>query len=250
MTEGRVHGKVALVTGGAGGIGAEICRVLTAHGATVVAADVAPAERYTGGAAAYRELDITDEQAVERTFDEIAGTYGRIDILVNNAGITGPVKPAHEATEKEFDALFAVNVKGTWLCTKHAVRHMLPARSGSIINLSSVNGLVGGARIPLYHASKGAVRLMSKADAATYAASGIRVNSLHPGSIDTELSRSLSADPSPEAAAYARRMLDSTPMGHRGTPQDIAYGVLYLASDESRFVTGTELVVDGGYTAV
>ncbi|MER5755844.1 SDR family oxidoreductase [Streptomyces sp. NPDC002088] len=254
MANGRVEGKIAVITGGARGIGAEIGKVLTAEGATVVVADLAPADGVPtsaeGGPAGYRRVDVTDETSVRAAFDDIAATYGRIDILVNNAGVPGPIKPSHEVEEKEFDLLFAVDVKGVWLCTKHAVRHMLEQDGGSIINMSSIYGLVGGARIPLYHAAKGAVRLMTKADAATYAKSNIRVNSVHPGSIETELSKSLSADPSPEAAAYAQRMLDSTPVGHRGTPADIAYGVLYLASDESRFVTGTELVVDGGYTAV
>jgi NAD(P)-dependent dehydrogenase (short-subunit alcohol dehydrogenase family) len=255
MNAGRVQGKVAVVTGGARGIGAAIAGLLAAQGATVVVADLAPSDgtQNPGGGepSGYRQMDVTSEQSVQAAFDDIAATYGRIDILVNNAGVPGPIKPAHEVAEKEFDLLFAVDVKGVWLCTKHAVRHMLNGGDGgSIVNMSSIYGLVGGARIPLYHAAKGAVRMMTKADAATYAMSGIRVNSVHPGSIETELSKSLSADPSPEAAAYAQRMLDSTPVGHRGSPQDIAYAVLYLASDESRFVTGTELVVDGGYTAV
>ncbi|MGW1813642.1 SDR family NAD(P)-dependent oxidoreductase [Streptomyces sp. NPDC002125] len=230
MADGRVQGKIAVITGGARGIGAEIGKILTAEGATVVAADLAPADGVPtaaeGGPAAYRRMDVTDEASVRAAFDDIAATYGRIDILVNNAGVPGPIKPSHEVEEKEFDLLFDVDVKGVWLCTKHAVRHMLERRSGSIVNMSSIYGLVGGARIPLYHAAKGAVRLMTKADAATYATSNIRVNSVHPGSIETELSKSLSADPSPEAAAYAQRMLDNTPVGHRGTPEDIAYGVL------------------------
>ncbi|MCG8970344.1 SDR family NAD(P)-dependent oxidoreductase [Streptomyces sp. CL12-4] len=252
MANGRVQGKVAVITGGARGIGAEIGRVLTAEGATVVVADLGegvPASAEVGPAG-YRPVDVTDETSVRTAFDDIAATYGRIDILVNNAGVPGPIKPSHEVEEKEYDLLFAVDVKGVWLCTKHAVRHMLEQGGGSIINMSSIYGLVGGARIPLYHAAKGAVRLMTKADAATYAKANIRVNSVHPGSIETELSKSLSAGRSPDATAYAQRILDSTPVGHRGTPQDIAYAVLYLACDESRFVTGTELVVDGGYTAV
>ncbi|MFJ9174819.1 SDR family NAD(P)-dependent oxidoreductase [Streptomyces sp. NPDC102360] len=249
MSEGRVQGKVAVITGGARGIGAAIGDALAAQGATVVVADLAPADSYQGEAA-YRQVDVVDEASVRAAFDSIAEAYGRIDVLVNNAGVPGPIKPAHEVEEKEFDFLFSVDVKGVWLTTKHAVRHMLESGGGSIVNMSSIYGLVGGARIPLYHAAKGAVRLMTKADAATYAKSGIRVNSVHPGSIETELSKSLSADPSPEAAAYAQRMLDNTPMGHRGTPADIANAVVFLAGDESRFVTGTELVVDGGYTAI
>lgn len=243
MSNGRVQGKVAIVTGGARGIGAEICRVLEAEGATVVPVDMAPGENV-------RTLNVTDETQVKAVFDAVAEEFGRIDILVNNAGIIGPIKPAHEIEEKEFTTLFDVDVKGVWLCTKHAVRHMLETGGGSIVNLSSINGLVGGSRIPLYHAAKGAVRLMSKADAATYARQGIRVNSIHPGVIETELARSVSSGGSPEAAAHAQRQLDATPMGHRGTPTDIAYGVLYLASDEAAFVTGAELAVDGGFSAV
>ncbi len=249
MGEGRVQGKVAVITGGARGIGAAIGDALAEQGATVVVADLAPADSYRGDAA-YRQVDVVDEESVRAAFDSIVEAYGRIDILVNNAGVPGPMKPAHEVEEKEFDLVFSVDVKGVWLSTKHAVRHMLETGGGSIVNMSSIYGLVGGARIPLYHAAKGAVRLMTKADAATYAKSGIRVNSVHPGSIETELSKSLSADPSPEAAAYAQRMLDNTPMGHRGSPADIANAVVFLAGDESRFVTGTELVVDGGYTAI
>lgn len=249
MSEGRVQGKVAVITGGARGIGAAIGDALAAQGATVVAADLAPVESYQGSAA-YRQVDVTEEESIRAAFDSIIQAYGRIDVLVNNAGVPGPIKPAHEVEEKEFDLVFSVDVKGVWLATKHAVRHMLDSGGGSIVNMSSIYGLVGGARIPLYHAAKGAVRLMTKADAATYAKSGIRVNSVHPGSIETELSKSLSADTSPEATAYAQRMLDNTPMGHRGSPTDIANAVVFLAGDESRFVTGTELVVDGGYTAV
>lgn len=254
---GRVEGKVAIVTGGAGGIGRAICEILAREGATVVAIDlgeqagreiVDQIER-DGGRVAYRQLDVTDETAVESVFGEVADRFGKIDVLVNNAGIQGPSKPAHEATEEEFDAVFSVNVKGTWLCTKHALRHMLRGGSGSIINLSSINGLVGGSGIPLYHATKGAVRLMSKADAITYAKEGIRVNSVHPGSIVTPLSEGVAQSQPRGAEEYLRKLIEAHPLGRRGEPEDIAFGVLYLASDESKFVTGSELVIDGGYTA-
>ncbi|MER6465035.1 SDR family NAD(P)-dependent oxidoreductase [Streptomyces sp. NPDC001288] len=251
---GRVEGKVAVVTGGVGGIGREICRLLLAEGASVTAVDIADGGENDRGHGTdflrhHVRLDITDGRAVASGFNEIAREFGSIDILVNSAGITGPVKPSHEITEDEFDNLFAVNVKGVWLCTKNAVPHMLRSGGGSIVNISSVNGLVGGSRIPLYHATKGAVRLMSKADAVTYAKHGIRVNSVHPGSIDTPMSRSLS-DTLGDTADSSQRWLDATPVGHRGSPGDVANGVLYLASDEARYVTGTELVIDGGYTAV
>ncbi|MGP3691247.1 SDR family NAD(P)-dependent oxidoreductase [Streptomyces sp. IBSNAI002] len=249
-----MEGKVAVVTGGAGGIGREICRMLLAEGASVTAVDVVDDSEIDWGhheefPHRYLRLDITDGSAVARGFDEIVREFGSLDILVNSAGITGPVKPSHEATEEEFDNLFAVNVRGVWLCTKHAVPHMLRSGSGSIVNMSSVNGLVGGSQIPLYHATKGAVRLMSKADAVTYAKHGIRVNSVHPGSIETPMSSSLSDNTFGNAADSSRRWIDATPMGRRGSPQDVANGVLYLASDEARYVTGAELVIDGGYTA-
>ncbi|WP_035791414.1 SDR family NAD(P)-dependent oxidoreductase [Kitasatospora mediocidica] len=251
---GRVDGKVAVVTGGAGGIGREICRLLLAEGALVTAVDIvdgneADEEHAKELPHRYLRIDITDGRAVKIGLDEIARDFGSIDILVNSAGVLGPVKPSHETTEEEFDHLFAVNVRGVWLSTKYTVPHMLRSGAGSIVNMSSVNGMVGGSTIPLYHATKGAVRLMSKADAVTYARHGIRVNSVHPGSIETPMSSALSDSSSGDAVDSSRRWLEATPMGRRGSPRDVANGVLYLASDEARYVTGTELVIDGGYTA-
>lgn len=202
----------------------------------------------SGAHAHYWRCDVSRERDVQRAIDEAAAHFGRIDVLVNNAGIAGASKPTHEITEMEWDAVQGVNVKGVFFCTKHAIPHLRRAGGGSIVNLSSIYGLVGAADAPPYHASKGAVRLMSKTDAMLYAPDRIRVNSIHPGFIWTPMVEGhLSRLGEVEAG---RRAVDALhPLGHIGEPDDIAWGVVYLASDETKFVTGSELVIDGGYTA-
>jgi NAD(P)-dependent dehydrogenase (short-subunit alcohol dehydrogenase family) len=205
--------------------------------------------RGRGLRARYWRCDVTKEAEVAAVFGEVAAEFGGLNVLVNNAGISGANKPTHELTEAEWDRVQAVNVKGVFFGTKHVIPHMLKAGGGSIINLSSIYGLVGAGDVPPYHASKGAVRLMSKNDALIYAPSNIRVNSVHPGFIWTPMVeshlQSLGGDP-----AASRKMTDSLhPLGHMGEPDDIAWGCVYLASDEAKFVTGAELVIDGGYTA-
>ena len=198
----------------------------------------------SGGEAKFWHLDVSDEKEVEKVFNEVVKEFGKLDATVNNAGIAGADKPTHELTEEEWDAVMNVNVKGVFFCTKHAIPHLKKAGGGSIINLSSIYGLVGAGDIPPYHASKGAVRLMSKNDALIYAKDKIRVNSVHPGFIWTPLVEELGKN-NPEF----REQLDSLhPIGHVGEAIDIAYGILYLVSEESKFVTGSELVIDGGYT--
>jgi NAD(P)-dependent dehydrogenase (short-subunit alcohol dehydrogenase family) len=177
-------------------------------------------------------------------YNEVVKEFGKLDATVNNAGVAGADKPTHELTEKEWDTVMNVNVKGVFFCTKYAIPHMKKGGSGSIINLSSIYGLVGAGDIPPYHASKGAVRLMSKNDAITYAKDNIRVNSVHPGFIWTPLVEELGKN-----KPGFRKQLDSLhPLGHVGEAKDIAFGILYLVSDESKFVTGSELVIDGGDT--
>ena len=248
----RAENKVVIVTGGALGIGRETCLLLAKEGAKVAVTDILDKEgqelaeeiTQSGGIARFWHLDVTEEKEVEKVYSEVVKEFGKLDVTINNAGIAGVDKPTHELTEREWDAVMNVNVKGVFFCTKHAIPHMQKSGSGSIINLSSIYGLVGAGDIPSYHASKGAVRLMSKNDALIYAKDNIRVNSVHPGFIWTPLVEELGKkDPG------FRKHLDSLhPLGHVGESIDIAYGILYLVSDESKFVTGSELLIDGGYT--
>jgi len=252
----RVKDKVILVTGGALGIGRAACMVLANEGAKVAVTDILDEEgeevvasiTSDGGTAKYWNLDVSNEDEVSRVFDEVLQEFGAIDVLVNNAGISGANKPTHELTEEEWNKLFAINVNGVFLCTKHVIPIMKEAGGGNIINLSSIYGIIGAGDIPPYHASKGAVRLMTKNDALIYAGDNIRVNSVHPGFIWTPLVEKM-GEASEEGVEQFRKNLDSKhPIGHVGEPIDIAQGILYLASDESKFVTGSELVIDGGYT--
>ncbi len=251
---GRVSGKAAVVTGGASGIGKEASLLLAKEGAKVAVLDIDQAgEAVAGeiartGEAVFLRLDVSDEASVEKAFAEVRERFGKIDVLVNNAGITGVKKPTHEITAKEWDHVMDVNVKSVFYCTKHAIAHMKAAGGGSIINIASVIGVVAYTAAPPYVASKAAVRLMSKTDALIYAKDRIRVNAIIPGYIWTPLiENALKAKGDAEAGRKALEALH--PAGHLGEPLDIAYGILYLASDESKFVTGSDLVIDGGYTA-
>ncbi len=253
---GRVEGKVAIVTGGALGIGKASCLLLAKEGAKVAVTDILDKEgeevvkeiKNNGGVALFWHLDVSNEKEVQKTFADIHNKFGKIDVLVNNAGIAGVSKPTHEITEEEWDQVMAVNVKGVFFCTKHVISYMKKSGNGSIINLSSIYGIVSSPDVPPYHASKGAVRIMTKTDAFLYAKDKIRVNSVHPGFIWTPMVENYAK--SQGNVEEVRKMLDSLhPIGHVGEPDDIAYGIVYLASDESKFVTGSELVIDGGYTA-
>jgi NAD(P)-dependent dehydrogenase (short-subunit alcohol dehydrogenase family) len=253
---GRVQNKAAMVTGGALGIGQATCLLFAKEGASVAVTDVLDQEgervvqeiSRKGGQAKYWHLDVSKEQEVKQVMTEIEKHFGRIDILVNNAGISGISKPTHEITEAEWDRVMAVNVKGVFFCTKHVVPCMQRAGGGSIVNLSSIYGIISAPDIPPYHASKGAVRIMSKTDAFLYAKDKIRVNSVHPGFVWTPMVENYLK--SQGDLETGRKYLDSLhPIGHVGEPEDVAFGILYLASDESKFVTGSELVIDGGYTA-
>jgi NAD(P)-dependent dehydrogenase (short-subunit alcohol dehydrogenase family) len=251
----RVNDKVAVVTGGSLGIGHACCVALASEGAKVAVTDILDTQGNelvasiiaAGGTARYWHLDVKNESEVSRVLTDIEKTFGKINVLVNNAGIAGADKPTHELSEKEWDDVMAINVKGVFFCTKHAIPAMKRAKCGSIINLSSIYGLVSAPDIPAYHASKGAVRLMTKTDALIYAKDNIRVNSIHPAFIWTPLVEAFLKQKGD--LQKGKETLNSLhPLGHMGEPMDIAYGVLYLASDEAKFVTGSELVIDGGYT--
>ena len=253
----RVRDKTCIVTGAALGIGRACAQRLSDEGARLALFDVldepgqALAEelRARGVQARYWHVDVASERSVRDAIDGVANHYGALHVLVNNAGIAGIDKPTHEITEEEWDRVQAVNVKGVFFCIKHAIPHMRRT-GGSIINLSSIYGLVGAPDVPPYHAAKGAVRLMSKTDALIYAPDKIRVNSVHPGYIWTPMVENhLKATGATDLAAARDEIGRLHPLGHMGEPNDIAWGVVYLASDESRFVTGSELVIDGGYTA-
>ncbi len=249
---GRLDGKVALISGGARGQGAEEARLMAQEGAKVVFGDIlddqgqqVEAEITESGLdATYIHLDVTRSSDWETAVDTAVRKYGGLHILVNNAGILIR-KGVEDTTEEEWDRIMDINVKGVFLGTKHAIPAMRNSGGGSIVNISSTAGLVGSPDgSPSYTATKGAVRLFTKAIAINHAKDGIRCNSVHPGPIDTEMIRDTITDPDRMAARMLR-----LPMGRVGTSADIAYGVLYLASDEASFVTGSELVIDGGTTA-
>jgi len=252
----RLAGKVAIVTGGSVGIGKAVAIRMADEGAKVAILDLLDDEGRVledelcarGATAKYWACDVSRESQVKAVFDSVAQQFGRLDIVVNNAGVAGASKPTHEITEAEWDFVQSINVKGVFFGTKHAIAHLRKAGGGSIINLSSIYGLVGAPDVPPYHASKGAVRLMTKTDALLYAADRIRVNSIHPGFIWTPMVEKHLGGLGDVAAG--RKAVDALhPLGHMGEPDDIAWAAVYLASDESKFVTGAELVVDGGYTA-
>jgi NAD(P)-dependent dehydrogenase (short-subunit alcohol dehydrogenase family) len=253
----RLSGKVAIVTGAVLGLGRATVIRMAEEGAHVAMLDILDEEggalekelRARGLNVRYWHCDVAREVEIQHAFAVAVRHFGRLDILVNNAGVSGANKPTHEVTEAEWDFVQAVNVKGVFFGTKHAIAHMRAAGGGSIVNLSSIYGLVGAPDVPPYHASKGAVRLMTKTDALIYAPDRIRVNSIHPGFIWTPMvEKHLSAGGADLAAG--RKAADALhPLGHIGEADDIAWGAVYLASDEAKFVTGAELVIDGGYTA-
>ena len=253
----RVKNKVAIVTGGALGIGRSASILLAQEGAKVAITDINQEEgeklaesiQQDGGQAKFWLMNTATEKEVKNTFKDIEEKFGRIDILVNNAGIAGVNKPTDEVTEEEWDKVTSVNVKGVFFCTKHVIHYMRKVKGGSIINLSSIYGLIGAADLPPYHASKGAVTLMTKTDALFYAKDKIRVNSIHPGYIWTPLVATIADKFDGGKEAFLSTVGPLHALGHIGEPDDVGWGIVYLASDESKFITGSELVIDGGYTA-
>ena len=242
----RLEGKVAIITGSASGIGAASARLFTQEGAKVCIADideekgrqVAADIAASGGDIFFRRLDITSETDWADGVNEVVSRFGKLNVLVNNAAAAHYAK-VEETTVEEWDHVMAVNGKGTFLGTREVIPHMRRAGGGSIINISSGAGLVGQAWSAAYNASKAAVHLLAKCTAIQYARDGIRANSVHPGAIDTQMLHAGSQQIGDSEAS-------DRPMGRMGTPEEIGYGVLFLASDESSYMTGTELIIDGG----
>ncbi|HEW64121.1 MULTISPECIES: SDR family NAD(P)-dependent oxidoreductase [Fervidicoccus] len=254
----RLKDRVVVITGAARGIGYATAMLAAKEGAKVAVCDVLEDEgkkaaeeikRTTGNQnVKFYRLDVTNEDEVKRTFEQISKDLGDIYGLVNNAGIAGVSKPTHEITLEEWNKVINVNLNGVFLCTKHAVPYMIKNNRGSIVNLSSIYGIVGAPDVPPYHASKGAVRIMTKVDALFYAKYNIRVNSVHPGFIDTPMVRGYAEGTGNRDAVY-EALKKLHPLGRLGRPEEIASVIVFLLSDESSFMTGSEVVVDGGYTA-
>jgi cyclopentanol dehydrogenase len=251
---GKLEGKVALISGAARSLGAAFAKAFAQEGARVVLGDILDEAgkqveneiRASGSEARYLRLDVTSEADWRNAIQEAVRRYGKLDILVNNAGIVFPAVAIEERTAEEWDRIMAVNAKGVFLGTKYAIPAMRQAGGGAIVNISSIAG-IGQSQImeAAYAASKGAVRIFTKATAAQHARDGIRCNSVHPGPIETEMLKEFSsAHPD-----RLERRLARVPMGRPGRVDEVVAGVLYLASDEASFTTGTELIIDGGALA-
>ena len=254
----RLEGKVALITGAAAGVEGELmgfggaaARLFAREGARVVVTDVleemgrltAEQVRESGGDAVFQRLDVTSERDWDTAVSAAVAKYGKLDVLVNNAGARG-VGDVEDMTVEAWDAMMDVHAKGVMLGTRRVIPEMRRAGGGSIVNVSSISGIVASWHGGAYHAAKAAVRLFTKTTAVQHAKDGIRANSVHPGYALTPMSVSVLDD-----REYMDRIVTGTPMGRMGTADEIAYGFLFLASDESSFMTGAELVIDGGWTA-
>ena len=247
----RLENKVAIVTGAASGMGAATAVLVAREGAKVVVADRLAAEgeqvvaRITqaGGTARFQALDVTSEAEWERAVAATIAAYGKIDVLINNAGIAG--SDPDLLSRQVWDNVMTINATGCFLGMRHVIPAMQKEKRGAVVNISSISGIAGQTMVHMaYNASKAAVRLMTKSAAVQFAKDGIRVNSVHPGLMPAMLTSKLTADPTIRA-----KMLERVPMGRNGRVEEVAYANLFLASDEASYVTGTELVVDGGYLA-
>jgi NAD(P)-dependent dehydrogenase (short-subunit alcohol dehydrogenase family) len=245
----RLAGKVAVVTGGASGIGLAIVERLVAEGAQVAIWDISDPSQLVqrlGAATLGLLVDISDEQQVTEALSTTASHFGGIDILVNNAGVDGAMAPIAESPLDAFDALMAVNLRGVFIMTKHAVPYLLKSEAPSVVNISSGTALKATPGLAPYSASKAAIITMTKVGAVEYASAGLRMNVILPGAIETPLANAL-FEQNPE---FKQAIVAQHPVGYLGQPSDVAAAVAFLASDDARFITGSELAVDGGYTAI
>jgi len=237
----RLENKVSIVSGAARGMGREVARLFAAQGSTVIATDIVDPEPFEDDIL-FEKLDVTSFADWERLTASVHERFGRIDVLVNNAGIVGSYNGMEDTSEEDWNRTIAVDLNGVWFGMKSVVPYMKTAGKGSIVNFSSIWGIAGVPAAAAYCAAKGAVTNLTRSAAPSHVAHGIRVNSLHPGFIDTPLTQSQTPD-------LNTAVIASTPMGRAGKPIERAYGALFLASDESSFMTGSQLVIDGGYTA-
>jgi NAD(P)-dependent dehydrogenase (short-subunit alcohol dehydrogenase family) len=254
---GLVTGKIALVTGGGAGIGRATAKTFAAEGAKVVVSDVnqeggAETVRMiekAGGTALFVAADVAKKADVSDLIAKTVAAYGRLDCAVNNAGIEGKIAPFAAQPEENFDAIIGVNLKGTFLCLQAEITAMLKTGGGAIVNLSSIAGLIGFSGLSPYVASKHGVIGLTKNAALEYAASGIRVNAICPGGVDTRMLDSLAEQATSGAQSSTDMMAPLHPMGRIGTPQEIADLIVWLASPRAGFITGTAIPIDGGYVA-
>lgn len=244
---GRLEGKVAIVTGAASGMGAAMVARFCREGARVIAADlneeVESVAQQAGKDCVTVRVDVSSSSQVKDMVRLACDEFGHLDIICNNAGIQGPLAPTADYDEDAWDRVVAVNLKGVFLGMKFAIPEMLKVGGGSIVNTSSMASIVAFPTLPAYSASKGGVSVLTRLTAAEYASQGIRVNAIAPGAIDTGMTRNMPQE-------YLQGAIDGTLMGRIGTPEEIANLALFLASDEASFITGTETLVDGGYTLV
>lgn len=244
---GRLEGKFAIITGAGSGMGAAMAASFCREGARVIAADISGKQNEVaekiGDACIPYQVDVASSSEVQKMLDTAATTFGRLDIMCNNAAVSGALAKTGEYSEDEFDRIWAINGRSVFLGMRYAIPLMLKTGSGSIVNTASLASLVAWATMPAYCAAKGAVLMMTKTAAVEYAAQGIRVNAICPGTVKTGLSMAMPQE-------YIDQAVKAIPIGRIGTPDEIANVAIFLASEESSFITGTTIVADGGYTAI